>query len=217
MKRCLFCGTEAKDIDNFCAHCGKQLQHFDGTEKQPKPEGRSAKCPRCDKEYANDFPKCPFCGSKNPGAFPGIRHFFTKVVGESYKNKDGERRQEIIKGIADEREEGKLFIEKFGRDAIQLLLDAEEDNPVDPNAIKVRTESGVQLGYLNRKLAADVAARNAKGYRYLTFLDDFTGSSMEDDMMGVNMLIIEAEPEAEKFLQVFFDEYFKPRAANPRG
>ena len=71
-------------------------------------------------------------------------------------------------------------------------------------------EDGVQIGYLNRELAAHVVARNAQGYKYVTVLDDIT-ESREDRTVGVTLLIIEAEPAAEKNVGVFFEEYFKPR------
>jgi hypothetical protein len=62
-------------------------------------------------------------------------HFFTKVVGVTFKNRDGTRRQTIVKECQ-VREE--------------VVFVHEDDNPVDPNAIMVCRTNGQQLGYLNR-------------------------------------------------------------------
>ena len=167
-------------------------------------------CPRCNKPYQDTNSTCPFCRSKHPRQFPGIRHVYTKVAGVTQKNSDGKTRQAIIKRIARTWGVGHLRIQKYGRDAIQLILDEEPDNPVDPHAIKVCMEDGVQIGYLSRELAAHVAARNAQGCKYMTVLDNIT-ERHEDNTVGVNLLIIEAEPAAESNVGAFFEEYFKPR------
>lgn len=53
-----------------CPNCGK-LEFFSGErpeEDDGEPEGAIAQapCPRCGVAYEMDFPKCPFCGEKNP-------------------------------------------------------------------------------------------------------------------------------------------------------
>jgi len=167
-------------------------------------------CPRCKKPYEDTYSTCPFCRSKHPRQFPGIRHLYTRVAGVTQKNTDGKTRQAIIKRIARTWGVGHLRIERYGRDAIQLILDEEPGNPIDPNAIKVCMEDGVQIGCLSLKLAAHVSARHAQGYKYKTVLDEIT-ERHEDNTVGVNLLIIEAEPAAEKNVGPFFEEYFKPR------
>ncbi len=63
----------------------------------------------------------------------------SKVVGVSKENPDGASRQEIIKN---EVEEGDL-----------LSLEVEPENEFDPNAIKVLSRTGNQIGYLSRETA----------------------------------------------------------------
>lgn len=66
----------------------------------------------------------------------------TKVVGVSLSNADGSSRQEIIKREVEEND--------------KLNLAAEPDNPHDPNAIKVLSKHGNQIGYLNKEMAATI-------------------------------------------------------------
>lgn len=63
----------------------------------------------------------------------------TKVVGVSKENIDGTSRQEIIK---EEIEEDDL-----------LKLELEPDNKFDPNAVKVLSKNGHQIGYLAKDIA----------------------------------------------------------------
>ena len=108
-----------------------------------------------------------------------VRHFFTKVVGTTYKNADGSSRQEIIDML--------LTGEK-------LELENEDDNPVDPNAVAVHSECG-QVGYLSRSLAEQVLQGSDQGKRYMVFVKEITG---EPPRHGVNLLVIVAEPEATR-------------------
>jgi hypothetical protein len=66
----------------------------------------------------------------------------TKVVGVSKENSDGTSRQQIIAR------------EVLENDPIQLEL--EPDNPFDPNAVKVLSKFGHQIGYLGRDVAERV-------------------------------------------------------------
>jgi hypothetical protein len=48
----------------------------------------------------------------------------------------------------------------------QLFLDPEPENSYDRNAIALRTETGDQVGYLDRRLAADVTRRLSQGLKF---------------------------------------------------
>ena len=66
----------------------------------------------------------------------------TKVAGVSKENVDGSSRQQIISEYI---EEGDL-----------VKLGLEPDNPHDPDAIRVLTTTGSQIGYLKREIAPKV-------------------------------------------------------------
>lgn len=66
----------------------------------------------------------------------------TKVVGVSHLNIDGTSRQSII---AEEVNEDDL-----------LQLEAEPTNIYDPNAVKVITQKGHQIGYLSKEVAEQI-------------------------------------------------------------
>jgi len=66
----------------------------------------------------------------------------TKVVGVSKDNADGSSRQQVIAREVAEN------------DPLQLVL--EPDNPFDPNAVKVLSKFGHQIGYLGRDEALRV-------------------------------------------------------------
>jgi len=63
----------------------------------------------------------------------------TKVVGVSKENADGTQRQDIIKA---EVEEDDL-----------LRLELESENEFDPNAVKVLSKNGRQIGYLSKDIS----------------------------------------------------------------
>lgn len=66
----------------------------------------------------------------------------SKVAGVSMDNPDGSSRQDIIKREVSEED--------------QLSLELETDNPHDPNAVKVLSKFGHQIGYLRRDVAEQV-------------------------------------------------------------
>jgi HIRAN domain len=105
-------------------------------------------------------------------------HFFTKVVGVTFDNDDGSSRQSLIPRCD--------LLER-------LQLDHDEDSPHDPNAVRVLRQSGEQLGHLRRRLAAEVVAKTAKGYRYGVFVKDITGGGRGRNY-GMNLLILVAAP-----------------------
>jgi hypothetical protein len=128
-----------------------------------------------------------------------IQHFFTKVVGVTYKNHDGTSRQSIISKCH------KLET---------LDLKIEDDNPVDPNAIMVCKLSGEQIGHLNAKLAREVALNSRKGYQYSTHITAITGGDKDHPTQGCNLLITVAKPGVSD-QQVI--DYFNRIIANDKG
>ena len=73
---------------------------------------------------------------------PSVFVYDSKVAGVSMNNPDGSSRQDIIKR------------EVFEED--HLSLELEPENPHDPNAIKVLSKFGNQIGYLRRDVAEQV-------------------------------------------------------------
>lgn len=108
-----------------------------------------------------------------------VRHFHTKIVGVSHPNSDGSDRQEHIRKC---------------RHFEALDLDHEESNPHDPNAVRVLRKTGEQLGYLRAELAAEIVSKAKNGYRFMVFIKDVTGDGLEGQALGVNLLVIQAEP-----------------------
>lgn len=91
-------------------------------------------------------------GKKEPSEGGEVRKRFpTKVVGVTRKNNDGTSRQKIIKQL---------------RTGQELELVPEPDNPFDSDAIKVCTKRGEQVGYLEARLAGEVARRMRRGIKH---------------------------------------------------
>jgi len=109
----------------------------------------------------------------------GIRHYHSKVVGVTFENDDGTIRQDIIAGC-------ELF-EK-------LRLEYDENHPEYPNAIRVHRESGEKLGHLGSELATEVMEKIKQGYAFMVFIKNLTGGVEGAENLGVNVLIVEAEP-----------------------
>jgi hypothetical protein len=108
-----------------------------------------------------------------------VRHFHTKIVGVSHRNPDGSERQRLIRDCQ--------VLET-------LELDHEESNPNDPNAVRVLRKTGQQLGYLRAELAAEIVSKAKSGYRFVVFIKDITGNERKGQSLGVNLLVIQAEP-----------------------
>jgi HIRAN domain len=107
-----------------------------------------------------------------------VRHFHTKIVGVTHENADGTDRQAVIRKC-------RLFE--------NLALDHEEDNPHDPNAVRVCRTNWQQLGYLNAGLAEEIVEKSGRGYTFAVFIKDLTGGQ-KGQSVGVNLLIVQAEP-----------------------
>ncbi len=141
-----------------CANCHAKFR------VDSKYAGRTAKCGKCgvrlripaldgaaitaDLAVASELPQASnsvsvptrSCGRTEAH----VRNWllFTSIVGTQYPNPDGSSREECLANcVAGDR----------------LLLNREPDNPHDQNAVAVWTQSGCQLGYLNRDLAAKLS------------------------------------------------------------
>lgn len=98
--------------------------------------------------------------------------FFTKVVGVTYDN-----RQEVIKSLLD---------------GDSVLLIRESDNSHDPYAIGVYHDRK-QIGYLNSRLARNLAPSLDNGTAYVAYITHITGRDKET--MGVNLCIQKMAPD----------------------
>ena len=101
------------------------------------------------------------------------------MAGVSHRSNDGTSRQKIIAAC-----------EPLER----LLLHHDEHNPHDPNAVRVCRQDGEQIGFLKAELAEEVVYRSARGYRYGAFVKNITGGTEDAPTLGVNLLILVAEP-----------------------
>ncbi len=90
-----------------------------------------------------------------PPPEPRFTHYYTKVVGVTKGN-----RQQVIRRC------GPLE---------SLLFDSEEDNPVDPNAIKVIRQNHEQLGYIQAEMAKEIGQQAKTGYMFAVYLVAITG------------------------------------------
>jgi hypothetical protein len=124
----------------------------------------------------------------------------------THPNRDGSDRQELIRDC-------RVFE--------TLELHHEEDNPHDPNAVRVCRANGTQLGYLNAELASEVVTKSKQGYRFVAFVKDITGGG-EGQSLGVNLLIIVVEPgigdrEVKKYLNQLIQKDPELKGARIKG
>lgn len=106
-----------------------------------------------------------------------VQHFFTKVVGVTHSNDDGSNRQTIIATCMP---------------AEKLILEHDESNRFDPNAVRVSRMNGQQIGFLREELAEEVVSKSRGGHRYAAFVTQVTGG--KGKYLGVNLLMVVAEP-----------------------
>lgn len=103
------------------------------------------------------------------------RVFSSKVVGVTYTNPDGVKRQDII--------------ESHCSNGQTLLLEPEPDNPKDPNAVAVWVPVG-QIGYIERgQLAADLHRYLRTNIQVTAEISGLTGGTTEQPTRGVNISI----------------------------
>ena len=113
-----------------------------------------------------------------------MRAIHTKIVGVSYRNKDGSSRQKILRRMFEE-----------GCEYENVYLEAEPDNQHDKNAVKVLNCDDEQLGYLNRDLAKDISKMLSNGIEFEAFITEITGTEDEGLTLGCNIEITEIENE----------------------
>ena len=102
-------------------------------------------------------------------AYAGIaeaQSFVTKVVGVTF-----EGRQAVVSALVAGQE---------------LVVARDTQNPVDANAIALRTMSGAQVGFLRRQIAAVLAPNLDGGVRYQAFVSQVTGGT-EGRSYGANI------------------------------
>lgn len=99
--------------------------------------------------------------------------FYTKVAGVTFED-----RQQVVAGL-------------YEGERLNLLR--ELNNPYDSNAVKVETAVGVQVGYLNARLAKHVAPLIDCGERYLVFVSQVTGGGEKN--YGANIIVQKALQE----------------------
>ena len=95
----------------------------------------------------------------------------TKVVGVSKNNDDGTSRQSIIHAAVQEND--------------RVHLHREPENKFDPEAVKVLTQEGGQIGYLAREVAGRVTSALINGVDVRTTVSWVSG----DQMRGVGLRI----------------------------
>lgn len=105
--------------------------------------------------------------------------FYTKVAGVTFEN-----RQSIIALL---------------QEGDQVKLNREPSNKFDPNAIKVETITGEQVGYLNAEMAKYLAPLLDSGQRYKSLVTNVTGG--DDRNFGLNIIvqkILDMDPDELK-------------------
>ena len=156
-----------------CNKCGAEMESPDSM------IGKMETCPACHRRMKVQNPVAVAKYERFAQAARGLHHFYSKVAGVSHANDDGTDRQEIIARC----EPLEL-----------LLLDHDEHNPYDSNAVRVRRENGEQIGFLSAELAGEVVEEATRGIRFAAFIHAITGGTPHKPIMGVNLLIVVAEP-----------------------
>lgn len=121
---------------------------------------------------------------------PPVRHFYTKVVGVTFQNDDGSDRQAIIARCS----------------PFETLVAEHEDNPHDPNAMRVCTQGGDQIGHLSREVAADLRRKMQRDFNCAVIATQITGGTARRPTLGVNVLVLVAKPGvSQDEIQEYFD------------
>lgn len=113
------------------------------------------------------------------GAF---KCFHTKVVGVTAKNDDGTSRQDILSDCSVGEE---------------LYLERDQYDEHDANAIEVLTTDYQTLGYLKRKVAADMAPLMDAGVEFTCRISELTGGTEDKETLGCNIRIEGRTPSAD--------------------
>jgi DNA-directed RNA polymerase subunit RPC12/RpoP len=122
---------------------------------------------------------------------PPVRHFYTKVAGVTYKNDDGSDRQEILATCSPLE---------------TLHVEHDDNNPHDPNTIRVCTEDGRQIGHLFRDVASDVWWRMQHHFTYAAISANITGGTEDHPQLGMNIVLLVARPGvSQEEVQAYLD------------
>jgi hypothetical protein len=103
--------------------------------------------------------------------------FKTKIVGVTRKNEDGTIRQELLEAL----ETGEV-----------VTLERDPFNEYDENAIEVHNAYGEQLGFLGKRLAADLSPKLDSGMQASCVVTEVTNGSddeIENGIYGCNIEI----------------------------
>lgn len=103
-------------------------------------------------------------------------HFYTKVAGVTFENRQSTIRRLYRFGELDE--------------GTELILKREPDNPFDRNAVAVLTQEGESLGYLSKDLAEQLSGNMDRGKIYKAYVSAITGGDA-DNNYGINIQIQE--------------------------
>ena len=128
-----------------------------------------------------------------------IRHWHTKVVGVTHRNDDGTDRQEILRRCS--TGEG-------------LVLEHQEDNPVDSKAVAAKRINGEQLGFLPQELAHEIVSKAGRGYEFAATVTDLTGGKGSKLTRGANVCIFQYE---DGVTQDELNQYAQDHAAHILG
>lgn len=117
------------------------------------------------------------------GNKPSPNTFYSKVAGVTAKNTDGRSRQKYIRA--------------FCKPGKALILKREPKNPYDANAVGVWVlarvllfiTSEVQIGYLNKDVAREVAPHMDAGGRVTAKISEVTGGTRGKSTLGVNIAL----------------------------
>lgn len=103
----------------------------------------------------------------------------TKIAGVTFPNEDGTNRQDLIKQLKIEEE---------------LILEKEDNNPYDSNALRILNKNKQMIGYIKKTLAQDIRTGMKNGWVYKAKVSMITGQDKQTT--GCN-IVIEATKESE--------------------
>lgn len=109
------------------------------------------------------------------------KSFYAKVAGASHRNDDGTSRRVVIEGCK-------------SKDLLSLRRDP--DNPYDPNAIKICTAFGEQLGFVESRLAGEIVRDCAQyGLRYFFIFCRANHHPETDRVVGATIYVARLKKE----------------------
>jgi hypothetical protein len=118
-------------------------------------------------------------GPASVGRDAPLSHFYTKVAGVTHKNDDGSDRQEILSTCS----------------LLQMLrAENEDNNPHDPNAIRISTEDGQQIGYLFKHEASNFCLRMQRNFAHVAVSANITGGTKNKPHLGMTILFLVGRP-----------------------